>query len=138
MRGLGCLIEAEPDSEVEFGFDAARGACLVSCNELGLQELVLLKPVANLVDNAITHAGRGGAVSVGLRQRQDGREIALFVEDDGPGIEEALYLRLGDRFFRALSAVPGGGRGGVPCRVNVRPAARPGGGRCCVDCSLHG
>lgn len=99
----GDFVQQAADSGVEFGFDAAPGACLVSCNELGLQELV-----ANLVDNAITYAGRGGTVTVGLRQHQDGREIALFVEDDGPGIEEALYARLGDRFFRAPSAVPGG------------------------------
>ncbi len=99
----GDALQQAAEAGVEFGFDGPPGPCVVTCDELGLQELV-----ANLVDNAITHAGRGGSVTLGLRRPSGGREIVLFVEDDGPGIDEALYPRLGDRFFRAPGAPPGG------------------------------
>lgn len=96
-------LQRAADAGVDFGFDGPPGACMVSCDELGLHEMV-----ANLVDNAITYAGRDGSVTLGLRRTQDGREIVLFVEDDGPGIDEALRPRLGDRFFRAPGAAQGG------------------------------
>ena len=119
----GDFVQQAADGGVEFGFDAAPGACLVSCDEVGLQELV-----ANLVDNAITYAGRGGTVTVGLRKNHDRREITLFVEDDGPGIEEALYSRLGDRFFRAPGAAPGGSGLGLAIvrRIAEQAGARVG------------
>ncbi len=96
------LQQAE-DAGVEFGFQGAPGPCVVSCDELGLQALV-----ANLVDNAITYAGRGGSVTLGLRMQRGARLVVLFVEDDGPGLDASLYSRLGDRFFRAPGAAQGG------------------------------
>lgn len=53
----------------------------------------------NLVGNAIQHTPDGGRIRVRLEARPT--EIALFIDDDGPGVPEALKPRLFERFFRA-------------------------------------
>jgi two-component system sensor histidine kinase KdpD len=53
----------------------------------------------NLPDNALTFPGPTGAVTV--RARRDGHELAIAVEDDGPGIPEAHLSRIFDPYFRA-------------------------------------
>lgn len=64
-------------------------------------EALLHVALRNLVDNAVRHAGAGGALE--LRLDVDAGHVALSVLDRGPGIPEALVGRAGERFFR----VPG-------------------------------
>lgn len=66
--------------------------------DLGLSERVL----ANLLDNALRHSGRGTNVLVTAAER--GRDVVLSVIDTGPGVPAARrqqmfapYQRLGDR-----------------------------------------
>ncbi len=99
----GTYLQQAEDAGVEFGFEGTPGPCVVTCDELGLHALV-----ANLMDNAITYAGRGGSVTLGLRMQPGEKQIVLFVEDNGPGLDDSLYPRLGDRFFRAPGAAQGG------------------------------
>ncbi|MDI3262324.1 MAG: sensor histidine kinase N-terminal domain-containing protein [Fulvimonas sp.] len=68
-----------------------------------LQELL-----DNLIDNAMRYAGPGRSATVRLGPCPDGG-AELVVEDDGPGVPEALMPRLGERFFR----VPGHGGPGT-------------------------
>jgi two-component system sensor histidine kinase TctE len=53
----------------------------------------------NLVDNALSYVGPGGSVTVEVVREL--RTISLAVEDDGPGVGEEWWPRLGERFFRA-------------------------------------
>ncbi len=65
----------------------------------------------NLIDNALNHVSRGGVITVSLRvSPEPGGGILAAVDDDGPGVPDALIPRLGERFFRAPGA-PGGGSG---------------------------
>ena len=59
----------------------------------------LQQVIANLVDNASRHVGRGGHVEV--RLEADGDWAILSVIDDGPGIPEEDLARLFDRFYRS-------------------------------------
>jgi two-component system sensor histidine kinase RegB len=52
----------------------------------------LLHGLANLVDNAVRHAGS----QVDLSARAEGSQIVVAVGDDGPGFPEALLPRLGE------------------------------------------
>lgn len=54
--------------------------------------------IDNLVENAIKYSPPGSRVELGLIEQ--GAEMLLWVEDAGPGIPEALYGRVFDRFFR--------------------------------------
>ena len=62
-----------------------------------------------LVDNACRHAGAGGRVQIGVRAQ--GSRVSLVVEDNGPGIPEAVRPRLFDRFHRATERGTGAGLG---------------------------
>ena len=62
--------------------------------------------VTILVDNAIRHSPRGGAVRVVVRPAGDAATVA--VEDAGPGVRSEDRQRVFDRFWRAPGAPPGG------------------------------
>ncbi|MFD2815247.1 ATP-binding protein [Paracoccus aerius] len=72
--------------------------------------LSLKRAIRNLVINAATH---GKAARV--RLRHDGEGAELVIEDDGPGIPEALMERAFEPFFRVdkgrRKALPGAGLG---------------------------
>ena len=72
------------------------GEAMVSASADDLHRLV-----RNLIENAVTHTAPGTDVRVIVEG--DRREIALTVEDDGPGIPADLRARLFDRFVRAPS-----------------------------------
>jgi signal transduction histidine kinase len=68
----------------------------------------LRQVVTILVDNAVRHSPRGGAVHVRVRRLQD--KAQLTVEDEGPGIKPADLPHVFDRFWRAPGS-PGSGTG---------------------------
>lgn len=62
---------------------------------LPLRPLAFRRCLANLVDNACRHAGW---IGITVRRREEFVEIA--VEDDGPGIPEAMREKVMEPFFR--------------------------------------
>jgi two-component system sensor histidine kinase CiaH len=87
----GVRVEVDPEPTPAVG-DAAR-----------LRQLVMI-----LVDNAIRHSPRGGAVRVVVRPGPGAASVA--VEDAGPGVRPEDRPRVFDRFWRAPGA-PAGGTG---------------------------
>jgi two-component system sensor histidine kinase HydH len=53
----------------------------------------------NLVRNALQASAVGGAVHVGVGREANGREVALWVEDEGEGIDDAAKARIFDAFY---------------------------------------
>lgn len=88
---------------IDLGFQGPLGPLPVKGDPASLQELL-----DNLIDNALRYAGRGSNVTVVLTAEPTDSGIWLSVEDDGPGVPDALLPRLGERFFRA----PGSGETG--------------------------
>lgn len=72
---------------------------------------VLASAVASLIDNAIKYAGRGAHVDVWCREGATTSSIG--VRDDGPGIPEAEYGKVVQRFYRLDKSrnLPGNGVG---------------------------
>jgi signal transduction histidine kinase len=58
----------------------------------------LSQVLCNLAINAVEHTGRGTHVTVGARDAGD--HAALWVEDDGPGLEPEVLLHLFERSVR--------------------------------------
>jgi signal transduction histidine kinase len=87
----GVRVEVDPEPTTAVG-DPAR-----------LRQLVMI-----LVDNAIRHSPRGGAVRVVIRPESGAASVA--VEDAGPGVPAEDRQRVFDRFWRAPGA-PAGGTG---------------------------
>jgi signal transduction histidine kinase len=58
----------------------------------------LRQVVANLLDNAVKYTPSGGQVT--MRARADGADVAIEVEDNGPGIAGEDLPRIWDRLYR--------------------------------------
>jgi len=61
--------------------------------------LLLRELLGNLIDNALRYGRRDGVVTVALESADDTGAV-LAVSDDGIGVPEPLWPRLGERFFR--------------------------------------
>lgn len=89
--------------------------------------LILKRGLDNMLQNALRYTPAGGAIRVGLRQNDS--ETVLEVEDQGPGVDEALLENIFEPFFRAdQSRGIGGGGFGLGLTI-VRQAAEIHGGR---------
>ncbi|RLJ68608.1 sensor histidine kinase [Sulfurisoma sediminicola] len=91
---------------IDLGFEGTGRLLLIDGVPLLLREML-----NNLIDNAIKYTQRGGHVTVRCR----GDEFAMLeVEDDGPGIPEADYERVFERFYRVLGTDTDGSGLGLP------------------------
>jgi signal transduction histidine kinase len=71
---------------------------------------LLIQAFANLIENAIRHAGPNATITIEARQ---GPSIRTTVSDNGPGVPEAEHQRILLRFVRldASRSTPGMGLG---------------------------
>ena len=97
--GAGALAKAAEARGVRLFLDPE--PAIVSGDSARLRQLIVI-----LVDNAVRHSPRGGAVRV--RVRNDAPEAVIEVEDDGPGIRPEDMPRVFERFWRAPGAAGGG------------------------------
>ena len=58
--------------------------------------------LTNLINNARRHTPPGTSVTVGVHE--DGDQVVLYVEDDGPGLPPTLTDKAFERFTRGDSA----------------------------------
>jgi two-component system sensor histidine kinase CpxA len=63
---------------------------------------LLLRALANLLRNAIRHAGSAGPITI--RAARIGEEVAITVADSGPGVPDAELQRIFDAFYRLDTA----------------------------------
>ena len=72
---------------------------------------LLTQMLANLIENALRHAGDGARVSV--RAARQGADLVVLVADNGPGIPPAEREKVFDRFYRLEQSrsTPGSGLG---------------------------
>jgi len=93
----------------------------------------LARALRNLVENAITAAGRSGRVWVVVRR--DGADLVAGVEDDGPGVPAAERERIFEGFVRLEPVrAPGAGLG----LAIARRVAREHGGDLTCDAGAGG
>jgi len=89
------------DADIDLGYESDGNAAIVFVQPGTMQELL-----DNLVDNALRYTPRGGTITVSARVVRHRLQVA--VDDSGPGVEDALLPRLGERFFRTPDAAEGG------------------------------
>ena len=82
-------------TDVEVAFDATE---LDDSAHYALDGDAFARLLDNLLSNAVTAVGRGGQVSLALRQLDD--ELEVEVSDNGPGIPESFLPLAFDRFSR--------------------------------------
>lgn len=86
---------------IDLGFDDTSAAAEISADPFLIREML-----NNLLDNAIQYTAAGGHVTVRVQQ-QDG-QVALEVEDNGPGIPLSEREKVFERFYRMPGASPEG------------------------------
>ncbi|MDN7013221.1 HAMP domain-containing protein [Methanoculleus sp. FWC-SCC3] len=74
-----------------------------------LADDLLSEVFANLIGNAAKHGGP--AVEIAVRVEDSGEEILVSVEDTGPGIPDAVKVRLFERLVRGTHGTAGTGLG---------------------------
>ncbi len=85
-------------ANIDLGYAGPNADAMVTGDAVMLREALV-----NLVDNALSYVGSGGSVTVEVVREL--RTVSLSVEDDGPGVGEEWWPRLGERFFRAPGAM---------------------------------
>ncbi|OGA39969.1 MAG: hypothetical protein A3G24_13945 [Betaproteobacteria bacterium RIFCSPLOWO2_12_FULL_62_13] len=83
------------ERNIDLGFEGPDAAVDIEGNAFLLKEML-----NNLLDNGIRYTQPGGQVTA--RVVPDGRQVALSVEDTGPGIPERERERVFERFYRVL------------------------------------
>lgn len=80
--------------DADLGYSGPAHGVIVIGDALLLRELL-----GNLIDNALRYGRTDGVITVAMESdRGDG--VSLSISDDGQGVPEALWPRLGERFFR--------------------------------------
>ena len=59
----------------------------------------LIQALLNLLLNAVHAIGREGVVIVGVENEDNGQWCRIWVQDDGPGVEEEIRAKIFDPFF---------------------------------------
>jgi two-component system, NtrC family, sensor histidine kinase HydH len=67
----------------------------------------LTQALLNLLLNAVHAVGREGVITVGAENEEQSQWCRIWVEDDGPGIEEDLRAKIFDPFFTTREAGTG-------------------------------
>jgi signal transduction histidine kinase len=98
-EGAGALAATAETRDIRLFLDPE--PAIVNGDATRLRQLIVI-----LVDNAVRHSPRGGAVRI--RVRGDPTEATVDVEDDGPGIPPDDMPRVFERFWRAPGAAGGG------------------------------
>ncbi len=94
-------LDAALAAQVDLGFDAQ--PAWVQGSPWMLRELL-----NNLIANALRHTAAGSRITVSSGLDDAGTTALLLVDDDGPGIPEALRGRVLERFYQAPDAARGG------------------------------
>ncbi|MEO6856090.1 MAG: ATP-binding protein, partial [Rhodoferax sp.] len=90
---------------IDLGLDAPAQPMLCAA-----QPALVKEALSNLLHNAIRYSPRGAQVTVQLRQALN--EVAITVQDTGPGMPAPERARAGERFFRGAGvSQPGSGLG---------------------------
>jgi len=91
---VAARVPAALAQRADLGYSGPASGVQIAGDALLLRELL-----GNLLDNALRYGRRDGVVTVSL---ESGRHtgVVLAVSDDGIGVPEHLWPRLGERFFR--------------------------------------
>jgi two-component system sensor histidine kinase CreC len=94
------------------------------------ERFLLSQAVGNLVQNAVEFSPAGGAVSIGMRVGPT--ELAVVVEDEGPGIPVYALEKVFDRFYSLPRPDSGRKSSGLGLSI-VREIARMHGGEVTLE-----
>ncbi|MEW5989350.1 MAG: HAMP domain-containing sensor histidine kinase, partial [Chloroflexota bacterium] len=72
---------------------------------------LIRQAVTNLVNNAIKYAPNSGPLI--LKAVQEGQQVIISVQDNGPGIPRQEQMRLFEKFYRVRPRTPGAAKAGT-------------------------
>ena len=87
--------------EMDLGFERTGSDSFINVNVMALREMAV-----NIIDNALRYTQARGVVTVTVHSTA--RQIALTVEDNGPGVPAKALDQIFQRFYRADDRHPNG------------------------------
>jgi signal transduction histidine kinase len=109
-------LKREPTNVVQLvretvaGFEAQANAkainielALADLEEMPVDPLRLREVLSNILSNALRYTPRGGVVKIALTESGSGEErnVTIFTQDSGPGIESADLPHIFERFYKS-------------------------------------
>lgn len=95
-------------ADIEFDFDTAIPP--VPCNVSGMNQ-VFLNMIVNAAQAIASHAKDGEKGKITVQTRKDAKRVRIVIEDNGPGIPEAVRNKVFDPFFTTKEVGSGTGQG---------------------------
>ena len=113
--------------DMDLGFERSGADAFIAINAMALREMAV-----NIIDNAVRYTQARGVVTVTVESSP--RQVALRVQDNGPGVPAKALDKLFQRFYRADERHPNGSGLGLAI---VRELASQYGGKVWAE-SGHG
>ncbi len=110
-------VQTALEKNIDIGFEGSGNPVNINGDTNSLTEML-----NNLIDNAVRYTASGGHITVGVTTQK--KNIELFVEDNGPGIELQHRERVFERFYRVLGSGQSGS--GIGLAIVAEVAKRHG------------
>jgi two-component system sensor histidine kinase TctE len=110
-------VQTALEKNIDIGFEGGGAPVNIKGDTNSLTEML-----NNLIDNAVRYTASGGHITVGVTTQK--KNIELFVEDNGPGIELQHRERVFERFYRVLGSGQSGS--GIGLAIVAEVAKRHG------------
>lgn len=103
VAAVTAAIDATPSTRASFVLDAPAGTAAVAGDRAKVHQVL-----TNLIENALKYGAANGDTTVTLRLEETPDHVRFEIADNGPGVPEAEYAHIFEKFYRLDPHLRGG------------------------------